>query len=106
MPYLIASLTVPIFGTILRNYPDFVYEKGIFSSLILILITHLSYILIQGPTNIEWLPILPIIIFGLGHASFTTIAAPTVPKLVNQELLPVCFSILKVAEGASITLVT
>ena len=83
MPYLIASLSVPIFGTVLGHHPDFVYEKGILGGLLLILITHLSYILMQGPPSLAWLPIVPIIIFGIGHALFTTIAAPTVPKLVN-----------------------
>ena len=46
VPYLIASLTVPLLGTILRSYPDFVYEQGILCSLFLIFMTHLSYILI------------------------------------------------------------
>lgn len=51
---------------------------------------------------------MPLIIFGIGHALFTTLLSPTVPQIVdnNSELLPTCFSIIKIVEGFNITLFT
>ncbi len=109
LPYLIASLSVPVFGSLLRGYSssDQVYEVGLLVSLCSVLSTHLSYLLL--PPDLTWsLPIFPIVIFGLGHALFTTLLSPTVPKLIEnkQELLPMCFSIMKIVEGFAITFFT
>ena len=51
-----------------------------------------------------WMCILPLIPFGIGHALFTTMQAPTVPKIVkNPEHLPRVFTYLKIAESLGIT---
>jgi hypothetical protein len=56
----------------------------------------------------KWLVVSPIVMFGFGHAMFTTVLSPNVPLIIknNSELLPVCFSIMKVAEGVMITVFT
>ena len=48
--------------------------------------------------------ILPLVPFGIGHALFTTMQAPTVPKIVkNPAHLPRIFTYLKIAESLGIT---
>jgi MFS family permease len=107
LPYLIASLSVPIFGTLLRKFnTDKVYQVGLIVSLSMIFSTHTSYFLMPDHFYLKWLPIIPLIVFGVGHALFTTLLSPMVPQIIdnNSELLPTCFSIIKVIEGFNITL--
>lgn len=48
---------------------------------------------------------MPLFPFGLGHALFTTMQAPTVPKLVkNKDDLPRVFTYVKITESIGITL--
>lgn len=109
LPYLIASLSVPVFGSLLRAYQsDKIYEFGLLASLSSVLFVHTCYLVMPEHISMLWIPVIPIIIFGLGHALFTTLISPTVPKLIdnNAELLPMCFSILKIVEGFTITFFT
>lgn len=72
------------------------------------MITHLSYLIMKEHLVIQWIAIIPLVFFGLGHALFTTLLSPTVPLLIdnNAEILNICFSIIKCVEGFSITFFT
>ena len=108
LPYLIASLSVPVFGSIIYRIGDKNYPLGILFSLATLLITHLSYLLIPEQTRYKFIAVVPILLFGLGHALFTTLLSPTVPLIIknNNDLLPMCFSFLKIFEGVAITCFT
>ena len=50
---------------------------------------------------------LPLILFGLGHALFTTLQGPTVPKLLkDHSQLPNVLSSIKITESLGITFFT
>ena len=109
LPYLIASLSVPVFGTLLRRANDTkLYEVWLLYSLLSLFGTHTSYLVMPEHISVKWLPVTPLIVFGLSHALFTTLISPIVPSLIdnNAELLPICFSIMKIVEGIFITLFT
>lgn len=108
MPYGIASLSVPVFGSLLRGKSDQDYMNCFMGSLLMVFASHSCYLLMFEHLSYQWVSVAPIVMFGLGHALFTTLVSPIVPKLVEgeQELLPICFSILKVLEGFCITIFT
>jgi nitrate/nitrite transporter NarK len=106
LPYLTASFTVPVLGSLVRSINhEKVYELGLIAGLSAIGFSHFCYLLIFDHIRYRWVPIVPIVIFGLGHACFTTLVAPAVPYVIGNdfELLPTCLSLLKVVEGFSIT---
>ena len=84
-----------------------------FSSIAMILLVHMSYLSISDypkadekseEANESWMPVLPLFMFGLGHALFTTMQAPTVPKLVKNEThLSRIFTYVKITESLGIT---
>ena len=102
---MIASLSVPILGSLILRVGESKYALGIFWSLCIILAAHTSYLVMPEHLDIRWLVLSPIVLFGFGHAMFTTVLSPNVPLIIqnNSELLPVCFSIMKIAEGIMIT---
>lgn len=54
--------------------------------LLLIFAVHLFYLLILehlGAYN--WISILPVFFFGLGHAIFTTLVPTTAPKVIDNQ---------------------
>lgn len=108
IPYLIASLSVPILGSLLLRVGESKYALGVFWSLCILLASHSCYLLLPDNLDMKWLVLSPIVMFGFGHAMFTTVLSPNVPMIIknNSELLPVCFSIMKVAEGVMITVFT
>jgi nitrate/nitrite transporter NarK len=76
LPYLIASFTVPIIGTLINRLGELYFELLIFVSLVMILTTHFIYLVLADVTlsgmegsTYTWMPLL---LFGLGHALFTT----------------------------------
>ena len=107
-PYLIASLSVPIFGSLISRIGDSNFPVGILCSLCMLLLTHVSYLTLPEHLVYKWIAVVPILWFGIGHALFTTLLSPTVPLVIknNVDLLPICFSLLKIFEGISITLFT
>lgn len=107
-PYLIASLSVPVFGSLIYRIGETNYPFGILFSLFMLLMTHVSYLILPEHFIYKWAAIGPILMFGMGHALFTTLLSPTVPIIIkqNNEMLPMCFSLLKIFEGVSITLFT
>merc|ERR1712079_681289 len=80
----------------------------LFWSIAMVLAVHICYLSISDVTGEGqvggWGTIFPLIIFGLGHALFTTMQAPTVPKLVkNKDNLPRIFTYVKITESLGIT---
>ena len=108
LPYLIASLSVPIFGSLISRMGDNNFPLGILVSLCTLFLTHICYLILPEQFVYKWITIVPILWFGLGHALFTTLLSPTVPLMIknNAELLPICFSLIKIFEGVSITFFT
>ena len=77
IPYLIASFTVPIFGTALNYFGDSYYEILLLASIGMIFTVHVTYLSLSDITG-EGAQggifcVLPLILFGLGHALFTTL---------------------------------
>jgi len=108
LPYLIASFTVPFLGSLTAYLGEKFFELLIAVSMGMIVVVHICYLSLQDVRNPGqdggWLAIWPLMLFGLGHALFTTMQAPTVPKLVNREQdLGRVFTIIKITESMSIT---
>ena len=102
LPYVIASLSVPVFGSVVMKIGEKHYESLLMFSLTLLALTHIAYILLPDWSQCQ-MSIWPLVPFGLGHALFTIMLSPTVPKIVpNKDLLPNCFSLMKIIEGFNI----
>ena len=88
MPYLTASLLMPFLGSVVSYLGSEYFEVMNFASIGLVLAVHMFYLSLQDVTEEGqvggWICILPLIPFGIGHALFTTMQAPTVPKLVKN----------------------
>ena len=111
IPYLIASFTVPIFGTMLNYFGESYYEILLFFSIGMILTVHMTYLMLSDVTDPDatggLFCILPLVLFGLGHALFTTLQGPTVPKLIkDNSQLPNVLSYIKISESTGITIFT
>lgn len=85
LPYGIASLSVPVFGSLLRGKSDQDYMNYLMGSLLIVFASHFCYLILFEHISFQWMPILPIVLFGLGHALFTTLISPTVPKLIENN---------------------
>eukprot|EP00352_Strombidinopsis_acuminata_P000965 CAMPEP_0176342544 /NCGR_PEP_ID=MMETSP0126-20121128/3244_1 /TAXON_ID=141414 ORGANISM="Strombidinopsis acuminatum, Strain SPMC142" /NCGR_SAMPLE_ID=MMETSP0126 /ASSEMBLY_ACC=CAM_ASM_000229 /LENGTH=115 /DNA_ID=CAMNT_0017687987 /DNA_START=1085 /DNA_END=1432 /DNA_ORIENTATION=+ len=94
MPYTIASFATPLFGTTLQYVGEGYYEQLTMGSLGLVIITHMSYILMSDSSDGGYVPMLPMITFGLGHAFFVTLMSPTTSVLFEKDksYLPQAFS--------------
>ena len=77
IPYLIASFSVPFLGSISGMLGEAYFELMLFCSIGLILCVHVIYLTMADFAAAEsenWLlPVLPLLVFGFGHALFTTI---------------------------------
>ena len=82
LPYLIASLSVPIFGSLIYRIGEKNYPLGILFSLSTLLITHMSYLILPEQFRYKCVAVIPILLFGIGHALFTTLLSPTVPLII------------------------
>jgi hypothetical protein len=106
IPYIVASVAVPIFGNILSYAGEKHFE--LFQALALFFIAA-GQILFRTLQNAgiksELRILIPILFLGLGHALFTTLQGSLVKKLCdNPKLIPKIFSILKILEGTSISI--
>ena len=81
LPYLIASLSVPLLGSFIQKVGEKHYEALLMFSLALIGSANCSYMLLPDWPRTQ-MSIWPLVPFGLGHALFTIMLSPTVPKLV------------------------
>jgi hypothetical protein len=95
LPNIVYSVTVPFVGSIVKAEN---ISKTLLYSLILILATHLCYFFLPDHLSMQWVTIMPLLVFGFGHAVYTTLLTPAVPPLIDNQvaLLPICFSILKI----------
>ena len=85
------------------------FELMLFNAIGLIFFVHVMYLTMTDfdATNGDdwWTPVLPLFPFGFGHALFTTIQSPIVPKVVKkEEYLPRTFTYVKITESLAITL--
>ena len=83
IPYAIASVSVPIIGSLLRGKTDQVYLDFMILGLGCIFVVHLFYFVMIGSDG-GFFPIAPVFIFGLGHAIFTTLIPSTTPKILDS----------------------
>lgn len=106
IPYAIASVSVPIIGSLLRGKTDQVYLDCLISGLLCIFGVHFFYFLLfESDGGI--VPIIPVFVFGLGHAIFTTLIPSTTPKILDSpDQLEVAFCTQKSGEGIIITIFT
>lgn len=109
LPYLVASFTVPFLGSLTSYLGETYFELMLFASIAMVLAVHICYLTLSDVTEEGevggWITVLPLIPFGLGHALFTTMQAPTVPKLVkNKDHLSRVFTYIKITESMIITL--
>ena len=108
IPYLIASFSVPFLGSLSGMLGEAYFELMLFIAVGLILIVHIIYLTIAdfaAADSDNWLtPVLPLIVFGFGHALFTTVQSPVVPKLVKNEAhLSRVFTYIKITESLAVT---
>jgi len=104
LPNLISSLAVPLIGYLFSNNTNL---PGWLFSLAIILVSHTSYLIIPDHLAIRWLTVIPIFIFGFGHATFSTLRVPIVPQLITEkEFLPICFSIMSINSSLAIAVFT
>lgn len=85
MPYTIASFATPLFGTTLQYVGEQYYEHLTLGSLGLVIITHMSYIMMSDSSDGGYVPMLPMITFGLGHAFFVTLQSPTTSRIFEKD---------------------
>ena len=99
---------MPFLGSAIAYLGSAYFELMNFAAIGVILATHMCFLSLKDVTEEDsdggWISIVPLIAFGIGHALFTTMNAPTVPKLVkNPAHLPRVFTYLKIAESLGIT---
>jgi len=109
IPYLIASLLVPFLGSLTGYLGEGYFELMLFYAIAMILVVHVCYLSLSDVAEDGavggYLTVLPLLPFGIGHALFTTMQAPMVPKLVkNENHLPRVFTYIKITESIGITL--
>lgn len=106
LPYLIASFVVPFLGSLTSYLGSSYFELMLFYSVAMIMTVHMVYLSLQDVSEGEIggaTPVTPLILFGLGHALFTTLQSPIVPKLVKSEShLSRVFTLIKITESIGI----
>ena len=108
LPYLIASFAVPIFGSVSSVIGDAYFELMLFAAIGMVFAVHVMYLSISdfdASESDSWLlTVMPLVLLGVGHALFTTIQSPIVPKVVKNELhLSRVFTYIKITESIAIT---
>ncbi|CDW88287.1 major facilitator superfamily domain-containing protein 1 [Stylonychia lemnae] len=108
LPYLIASFATPLFGSLIQKMGESQYEFLLTLSTGLIFLTQMHFTLMSDaiPTigNVKTEPnnmaIIPISLFGIGHALFVTLQGPLINKTITDKSnMPKALSIMKVAEN-------
>jgi len=104
IPYIIASFATPVFGHFIQKMGETYFEILMTLALGSIFVTHMlysmtpDYVFFSGP---KVLSVLPILIFGLGHALLVTVQGPIINKVVkNKSSLANAFAIMKIFENA------
>ena len=77
IPYLIASFSVPVLGTLITHLGEAYFELLLFVSIFMVFGVHVAYLMFQdvGESGITagMETVIPLIPFGFGHALFTTL---------------------------------
>ena len=89
IPYLLASVTVPLFGHLLTLAGESWYEFCCGISLLSVLLAHVVFLLMnelcvdaQGQLTHFYVVIIPIVLIGFGHSLTATLLGPAVNKVV------------------------
>ena len=107
LPYLIASFSVPFLGSLTGMLGEAYFELMLFLAIGMVAGVHTLYLTVSDFDATEnWLlPVVPLLVFGFGHALFTTIQSPVVPKIVKHEShLSRTFTYIKITESLAVTL--
>ena len=123
IPYLTASIVVPIFGQLLAYFGESTYEfffvfafGMVFSAHSFLFFLNFNAVRVFNkdtgessnygtlPESMHWLCILPIFAIGIGHALNSTLAVPMVNKVVARKQHPEVLSTIKILEGCNISL--
>jgi len=77
LPYMVASVAVPFLGSLSGMMGDSYFELMLFSSIGMVFAVHVMYLSMRDFDALEseswYIPVMPLLPFGLGHALFTTI---------------------------------
>eukprot|EP00347_Sterkiella_histriomuscorum_P006367 403353031 len=109
LPYIIAAISTPIFGMLLSRLGEAYYSKTILIATTIILIVHSSIMMLQDSEmggSPQYLSIIPVALFGLGHALFVTVHGPNINRIVEKHLLAKAFSYMKISENIGSMLMT
>ncbi len=81
LPFIIAGFSTPIFGIVISKIGETYYELMAAAGAGIIFIVHFSLYVMNdalegaGP---KYLAVIPIALFGVGHALFVTVSGPTI----------------------------
>lgn len=109
IPYIVASVLVPIQGHLLSYFGQTYYEKFLAFAMSLILVAHFMFLalfefVVDGKIQKQWTIIVPILFIGFGHSMMATLQGPIVNKLCeDKSMIPLIFSKMKIFEGISIS---
>jgi len=103
---LIASFSVPLLGSALSHLGESYFELLLMASLALIFSSHITYLnLSDTQASTSMIQVLPLVPFGFGHALFTTLQGPIVPKIVpDKTQLSASFNLIKITESLGVTI--
>ena len=77
IPYAVSSLAVPFIGGMISYFGEQYFEFMLFSTVATVLSVHLFYLALSDVTEEgkvgEWYTFLPIAVFGMAHAIFSSV---------------------------------
>ena len=78
IPYIVASVLVPIQGHLLSYFGQTYYEKFLAFAMSLILVAHFMFLslfefVVDGKIQKQWTIIVPILLIGFGHSMMATL---------------------------------
>jgi len=102
LPYFCASLTTPLFGSIISKIGKHSHFMVIATSGITA--CHIFYALMPDCDQCLY-PIIAVVVFGMSHSLYVIAQWPLLSMLVESRLGPTAFSISRVAENLGVTFV-
>ena len=91
IPYMLASILVPLLGHLLAYYGEANYEKFLALASFLIGFAHVLFLILKqkvesdGILTQQYLLVIPCLVIGCGHALQATVVGPLVNKLVSKK---------------------
>lgn len=81
LPYIIAAISTPILGMIISKFGEAYFSRFILVATLIILVVHSSITMLQDSEMggaPQYISIIPIALFGVGHALFVTVHGPNI----------------------------